>query len=129
MDTDVLLTDEIYGRTIPQNIEGQLFHYVIMGYDSLSNLFKVQCQNKMIEEEEVVWEHHNGDHESMDGVSVKTIEADIKLYSAKFSNTRTHELNNMVVAEAVQKKEGEDERDEGFETEDLDEAADSSAKG
>ena len=65
----------------------------------------------------------------MGGVSVETVEAGIKLHNTKFSDFRTHELNDMVAAEAVHKKKGEDEGDEDFETEDLDEAANSSKKG
>ena len=73
VDQDVLFTDAIYGRTIPKDMEGQLFHYTVTGYNSPSNSFNVQYRNKMIKEEGVVWEHQDGECESMNGVDLKTI--------------------------------------------------------
>ena len=129
MDQDVLSTDAIYGRTIPEDMKGQLFHYTVMGYNSPSNSFNIQYQNKMIEEEGVVWEHQDGEHESMNGVDLKTIQSGMKLYNNKISDVRTHKISLDQVAEAVQKKKGEDLGDADFETEDLDEAAFASKKG
>ena len=80
---DVLFTDAIYGRTIPKDMEGQIFHYNITGYNSPSNSFNVQYRNKMIEGKGVVWEHQNGKHESMNGVDLKTIESGMILYNKK----------------------------------------------
>ena len=53
VDSDVLLADTIYGRTIPIDMKGQLFHYTVTGYESPSNSFTVQYRNKMIEEDGV----------------------------------------------------------------------------
>ena len=65
----------------------------------------------------------------MDGVSLETIEAGIKLYHTKFSDVSSHKINDINVSEAVQKKKEEDSGDDDFETEDLDEAAAASRKG
>ena len=53
VDQYVLFTNAIYGRTIPKDTEGQLFHYNVTGYDRPSNLFNVNYRNKMTEEEKV----------------------------------------------------------------------------
>ena len=129
VDSDVLLTDTIYGRAIPTDMEGQLFHYTVTGYESPSNSFTVQYRNKMIEEDGVAWEHQDGERESMTGVDIETVRAGIILYNKKYSDVRSHDISLTNVAEAVQKKKGEDSGDEEFETDDLDEAAFSSEKG
>ena len=60
---------------------------------------------------------------------MKTIESSIILYNKQISDVRLHEISLDQVAEAVQKKKGEDLGDEDFETDDLDEAAFVSEKG
>ena len=92
VDQDVLFTDAIYGRTIPKDMEGQLFHYTVTEYDSSSNSFNVQYWNKMIEEEGVVWDHQDGEHASMNGIDL-TIQSGMKLYNRKISDVRTHKIS------------------------------------
>lgn len=53
VNQDTLFTDKIYGRTIPKDMEAQLFHYIVTGYNSPSNSFNVQYRNRMIEGEGV----------------------------------------------------------------------------
>ena len=61
-----------------------------------------------IEEEGVVWEHQDGEHESMTGVDIETVKAGIILYNKEYSDVRSHDRSLTNVAEAVQKKKGED---------------------
>lgn len=65
----------------------------------------------------------------MNGVDLKTIESGIILYNKNKIDATSHKIRLNNVAEAVQKKKGEDSGDQDFEIDDLDEAAIASGKG
>ena len=60
---------------------------------------------------------------------MKTIESSIILYNKQISDVRLHEISLDQVAEAVQKKKGEDSGDDDFGTDNMDEAAFASENG
>ena len=81
LDKELLLTDAIYGKKVPEEMQGYLFHYTVTAYFTDIKNFCVTYMNHMILKDGNVWKHQDGNHEPMDGVGLETIEMGIELFN------------------------------------------------
>ncbi len=51
LDKELLLTDEIYGKNVPEEMQGYLFHYTVTAYFTDTKTFYVTYMNRMIQTE------------------------------------------------------------------------------
>ena len=51
----VLLTDEIYKKKVPKGMEGQLFLYLVTGYEVEEKNFTIKYQNRVISVDGLEW--------------------------------------------------------------------------
>ena len=81
LDKELLLTDGIYGKKVPEEMQGYLFHCRVTAYFIVTKTFRAMYMNHMILKDGNVWKHQDGNHEPMDGVSLETIEMGIEFFN------------------------------------------------
>ena len=81
LDKELLLTDVIYGKNVPEEMQGYLFHHMVTAYFTDTKTFCVMYTNHMILKDGNVWKHQDSNHEPMGDVSLETIETGIELFN------------------------------------------------
>ena len=69
LDKMICLTDSIYGSSVPKGLEGYLFCYKVVGYESEKQRFKATFQLRIIEDDGHEWKHMDGEREELDGLT------------------------------------------------------------
>ncbi len=123
LDKELLLTDEIYGKNVPEETQGYLFHYMVTACFTDTKTFCVTYMNRTIQMEGNRWKHQDGNREPMDGVSLETIETGIKLFNKALGHVNAHAREQQATAKAVLKKANKEIADEEINITDLEEAA------
>lgn len=98
---EVLLTDEIYNGTVPDDMREMLFCYAVTGYNIDSKEFTLRYNNKMIGQEEVQWLHQDGGQEEMPNVSLSTVKSDYLRCTA--ACTRINDFKTAQVVDVAKK--------------------------
>ena len=129
-EKDILLTTDIYGSpsAVPKEMKGMLFHYLVMGYNSISKKYTIQYRNRMIKEDGVEWQENDGGRESLPDFGYDTVKKGRDEYLAATYRISNHRAGKVSLAQAVLKKKGEGD-DEEVDMTDLEEAAHSTERG
>jgi hypothetical protein len=125
LDKELLLTDAIYGKKVPEEMQGYLFHYRVTAYFTETKTFCVMYTTHMILKDGNVWKHQDGNHEPMDGVSLEIIETEIELFNRALGCINAHAREQQAAAKAVLEKANEDIKAEVVDVTDLEKAANS----
>jgi hypothetical protein len=62
LDKELLLTDAIYGKKVPEEMQGYLFHYRVTAYFTETKTFCEMYMTHMIFKDGNVWKHQDGNH-------------------------------------------------------------------
>ncbi len=107
MDKELLLTDEIYGKSIPEEMQGCLFQYMVTAYFTNTKTFHVMFMNHMIQIKGNAWKHQVGNCKPLYGVSLETIETGIELFNRALGCVNAHARKQQASAKVVLKKANE----------------------
>ena len=128
MDSDIILTEEVYERGAPAGLEGIWYHYVVTDYNGPSKTFTATYQKKMIHKNGNKWQQDDEERrEIIPSIALETVDKGIKLYIRKFSDVQDRLLKEEALKmEVLKKKAGDDDGEEDMD--DLDAAVESSEK-
>ena len=87
-----LLTDEIYGKKVPDEMKDQLFLYKVIAYNNETSDFTLKYQNRMITTEGGRWIDQDGGRDTMYGAKYETMKKGVKLHNKAEDQVATHNL-------------------------------------
>ena len=126
----VLLTDEIYGNRVPMGMEGMLFVYEVIAYNSDSKDFTLKYRDLMAEEDGDRWITQDGEREVMNGVKLDSVKEGHKLYNETLGRVNAREYEERQVAKKILDKNSKGGKDgDKISFSDLDKAADEAELG
>jgi len=129
VDSDIILTEDVWDGRVPDGFRDIWFHYVVTGYHSPTKTFTAKYQKKMIHKDGDRWEQDDeARRESIPDISVETVDKGIRLYNKKFSDIKDRQLKEEESKNTLLKQKAGDDKDGDDNMHDLDEAAESSEK-
>jgi len=129
VNSDIILTDEVYEGGVPAGLENVWYHYTVTDYNGPSKTFTVKYQMKMIHKDGDEWQQDNkGRRETIPNIALETVDKGIKLYNKKFADVKDRQLKEDALKKDLLKKKAGDDDNGKENMDDLDAAAESSKK-
>ena len=104
LDKYICLTDDIYGGKVPEDVQGYLFCYKVVGYDSEKKQFKATYQLRMIKEDGYEWKHLDGEREELDALTYDHVKDGLELYNRAIGRVNAHDYEKTHAAEESLKR-------------------------
>ena len=104
LDKMICLTDSIYGSSVPKGLEGYLFCYKVVGYDSEKQRFKTTFQLRIIKDDGHEWKHMDGEREELDGLTYDHVKDGLEVYNRALGRVKAHEYKKDSAAKETLKR-------------------------